>query len=495
MPVVPPFGLFRVIQAYKQQNASGVLIVKGRDFEVLFGMDRGLPKCVYKASPDYSLEAYLAQSNKISEVRLKRLAELATQNNLSSCHLLLKDKHLEPEEIRTYQQSLVEQVLERLMSLELQDFQLSEEPICNTFCPCKGVDPIKPLVQAIKAFKNNDFMQSAIEKTFLSETLFPSDENAALLDEVKRSFGDSRVVFLARQGRFAEIPKVTVSNPLELRVAFFLVVTRAWQRKPVFAKPATSSPLSEVATMLKPVVSEMRAKNHYQLLQIPPDATIYDCIRSVERLRKKYALTKYEGSSDDAKKFLFYIHQRLEEAHRTLLNRDLRLAYNKNIGIETPGLLSTIANIFDAEALFEQGMAEYKKQHYREAGDAFLEASNREPRDPRYAVWFAKALMAQAFSKDMTERLVALLSKVVEDHKDCAMAYATLAEVYRRAGQKKEAEECCAKALSIDPENSDAKRTKALLQKREMPSTITFRKEESVVKRILGVLKGSKGED
>jgi len=49
--------------------------------------------------------------------------------------------------------------------------------------------------------------------------------------------------------------------------------------------------------------------------------------------------------------------------------------------------------------------------------------------------------------------------------------------------------------LSIDPENSDAKRTKALLQKREMPSTITFRKEESVVKRILGVLKGSKGED
>jgi|GEM_PF-6830466 len=494
MPAVPPFGLFRVIQAYKQERAHGVLTIKGRDFLVSFGLHQGLPKCVYKASPAYSLEASLEQSIKISEIRLKRVVEMANQKGVSSCHLLLKERHLEPEVIRSVQESLVSRVLQGLMPQELQDFVLAPESICNSLCPCKGVDPVTPLAQAIIEFENTDFMQSAVEKTFLSESLVPSDENAFLVEIAKRSFGDSRVIFLAQQERFGEIPKVTTSNPVELKTAFFLVVTRAWQKKPAVVSSPKRSPLSAVALSLKRVVSEMRIKNHYELLQIPPDATIYECLQGIERLRKKYAVSKYEGCSDDAKKFLVYIHQRIDEAHRTLLNRGLRLAYNKNLGLDTPGLSSTVVKILDAEALFEQGMAHYAKQHYREAADAFLEASNREPRDPRYAVWYVKALMAQPFSGDMTERALGLLNRVIEEHNDCAMAYATLAEVYRRLGQKKEAEEYCFKALSIEPDNSDAKRTKSLLKKTEIPSTITFRKGESVVRRILGIIKGSKRE-
>jgi tetratricopeptide (TPR) repeat protein len=495
MAVVPPFGLYRIIQAYRQQKANGTLAIKGHDFEVVFGLQAGVPKCVFRASPPYSLEDYLIKSRSISEVHLNKVLEKAQQGQSSSCLVLLKERHLEPEVIKTAQESLVSSVLESLMPLELEGFTYSAEQVCNSSCPCNVVDPMKPLVRAIKTFDFKVVMQSAVERFFLSETLIPSDEYDPLLEEAKRSFGDSRVVFLARQTRFPEIPKVTSKDPVELRVAFFLVVTRAWQKKPIETPAPEPSHLSEVATALKPVVSEMRTKNHYQILQCPPDATLFDCIQGIEQLRKKYALNKYQGNFEDAREFLFYIHQRIEEAHRTLLNRDLRLAYNKNLGIETPGLVSTVANLFDAEALFEQGMAEYNRQHYREAEDAFLEATKREPRDPRYAVWFAKALMAQAFSRDVNERALAVLNKVIEERRDFAMAYATLGEVYRRLGQRKEAEDCCAKALSLDPENDDAKRTKSLLKKREMPSTITFRKEESVVKRILGAFKGSKKED
>jgi len=260
-------------------------------------------------------------------------------------------------------------------------------------------------------------------------------------------------------------------------------------------KPANASEQILVDPELdRAIVSELeRASrlNHYDLLEIGPDARLSAVRMSQLRARRRYSPSRYEGGvSQESMVALRELIDRINRVGEMFGDLSLRVAYNRSQSISTPGLEAQLAAIFEARGLWRQGVSLLELRKPSEAIEYFEAAENIDQEEPEYLCSQGMALLAMAPEDDTYETIESLLDVAFSFDPDLIPAHLLAAEYSVRKSDLETAQSHIRKVLALDPDNRDAKTFKKRAKSATGLGQVSFkRKQESLLQKAIKLIR------
>jgi curved DNA-binding protein CbpA len=262
-----------------------------------------------------------------------------------------------------------------------------------------------------------------------------------------------------------------------------LTVKTATASKPVFqqaqqtpaAKPLQANQTSVAEKTTQPIMPEVdqrkevedflarieRARNFYEVLGLERQAEDSEIKRAYHTAAKKYHPDRFHheiGTSFHSR--LQIAFARVAQAYDTLKDAKTRTVYDHKLGRQevagATGAQTQGANKEQmAEERFQQALKVYKQNNIEQALPLFGQAVRLAPNQARYHAHYGQAL---AHNQQMRRQAETEFQEAIKlDSKNVAYSL-MLAEFYRDQKHYKRAQSVVQRALTIDPNNKDARR-------------------------------------
>lgn len=473
----------------KEGNRRLDLQVSGGQLSI--GLRSGRPLYASTDILHMTFGAYLANAKLIPDDAVAEIESAGSLPGSPACLRLLQNGRTSPEQVRQFNESHLRSVLAVMLSAPISDWSFASDESCDPDCGCEGVDPGPELMRAVGQFPRPDTMLPMVKRFLSGGPFFLAKGGESMLTHAKTHVGESRILFLVRQGRCRDLDEDILSDENNLRILFGLTVAGVLTREAVSgsAPRAVGEGNGEVLRELRDKVKDFEHHNHYEVLRVDIDSRVSTVDTAWANLRRRFGRARFEElRSAEVDDHLNAIHSKLDQARAILTDRDRRMAYNRSIESSSPSLEARLAQMFDARDVWRSGMALLQERKGKEALLRFEEALRQDPEEPTFKVSIANAMLTMQPDGDALERAESLLHEALETNDrmvDAHLAVATLCRL-RKDGDK--AMEHVRNVLRLDPDNEEARRLKELLKAQPKPSKMSFQKKtsESVVDKLVG---------
>jgi len=256
-------------------------------------------------------------------------------------------------------------------------------------------------------------------------------------------------------------------------------------------RPAETLVDPELEKAIKAELTRAARLNHYEMLEIAPDARVSAVRMAVLRNRRRYSPSRYEGGvSAESLKGLESLIDRINKVGDILSDLNLRVAYNRSQGISTPGLEAQLAAIFEARGFWRQGMQLLEQRNANDALEMFERAENCDSEEPDYFCAQGNALLAMAPADDTYETIESLLDVAMSFDQDLVGAHMLYAEYMVRKNDFEAAQVHIRKVLALDPESREARAFRVKTKVSLAGGQVNFKKkQDSILQRALKLIK------
>lgn len=487
---VPAWGLYRLLKALQGKKGSRRLDLQVSGGRLSLGLKSGHPLYATTDILHMTFGAYLASAKLIPDDAVGEIETGSNPLNGPGCRRLLEQGRTTPEQVRQFNESHVRSVLSVVLPAPITDWKLVSDDPCDPDCGCEGVDPGPELMRAVAQFPRPDSLRPMVTRFLSGGPFFLAKGGESMLTHAKTHLGESRILFLVRQGRCREVDEGILSDETSLRILFGLNVAGVLTREAISdaAPRATGDGNGEVLRELRDKVKELEPLNHYEVLGVGIDARVSTVDTAWADMRRRFARARFEemriAEVDD---HLNAIHSKLDQARAILNDRERRTAYNRSLDATSPSLEARLSQMFDARDVWRSGMALMQERKGKEALLRFEEALRQDPDEPTFKVSIANALLSSPAEGDSLERAETLLSEVLDSNDRMVDAHIAMATLYRLRRDGEKSSEHVRKALRLEPDNEEARRLKELLKAQTKPSKMSFQKKksESVVEKLV----------
>lgn len=231
--------------------------------------------------------------------------------------------------------------------------------------------------------------------------------------------------------------------------------------------------------------------NHYELLEIAPEARVSAVRMAVLRARRRYSPSRYEGGvSPDTMKSLQGLIDRINKVGDIFSDLKLRVSYNRSQNISTPGLEAQLAAMFEARGFWREGMELLEQRKAAEALELFEAAENCDAEEPEYFCAQGMALLAMAPATDTYETIESLLDVAFSFDADLVGAHLLAADYMVRKNDFEAAQSHIRKVLALDPESREARAFRVKAKASKAAGQVNFKKkQESLLQKAINLIK------
>lgn len=537
---IPAWGLYRLLKGIESRAISGHLDVTTADGPVTFGLKKGRIFQAESEVPTLGFGAYL--------VRARMVSDPAAAERLASTRRLVDAGIIRPEDASKLHGSYARAVLSKVLPLPCTGWSFTPTEMLMGVVSDHPVDPFPELVRAVTRDGVLPELRVVVDRARASGSLVLAPGFEFALSHAKSQFGELKVLFVLRQGRTEDITDEMLAQDDTVRVLFALIVAglmhagtaapgvppvapaaarpeaaasaaaRSVERiaepppaaasrssshrpppavpqRPTWMGPQDSIRLAGVSNPfekeLRSAWNEMQSRNHFEVLGVSVDARD-SCIATAHlKARAQFSRAKYDDVVPaEAIEILDRILRHLDTVRDILLDRTRRNAYNRQSGIATPSLESRIVEIHEARSMWRAGV-EMLQAH--KAGDAlaqFEAAARQDPHEPEFKVYQAWAILAMPPSGDNLQRALEAVEEAAKVEPDLVEGLVCQATIARLQGRFDDAREFVRRALSLDPDHSEARAVKDLLRARAPAPKMNFQKSRlSLVDRVMALFK------
>jgi tetratricopeptide (TPR) repeat protein len=251
----------------------------------------------------------------------------------------------------------------------------------------------------------------------------------------------------------------------------------------------------EVVQEERPLVDALRrigsAKNHFDVLGVPSDASI-DAFRNsyfdLVRLLHPDRLGVHDEAVGLAAAKAF---ERVREAWECLKDEASRTAYTDHaiLGKKTEDelIMERVREIFDGEAAFRRGMAAFNAGRIIAAHAAFEEASRLVPEDLEFRMYLAYTTFRTLSARDPSQakKGIEMIQRAIADGGRADTGHLLLGRIHREQGDDESAIAAFSDAVKANPANLDAPREIDRIKRRREAKAPVEQKKESLLVRVL----------
>ena len=203
------------------------------------------------------------------------------------------------------------------------------------------------------------------------------------------------------------------------------------------------------------------AKDHYEVLDVPPAATAENIKDSYHQLARWFHPDRFHQSKKDLRDRIDSAFARVAQAYETLGDDSRRADYDRKLAgkksasdQKSTSEPAAKAAKDRAETVFRQGMDALRRNQHDEAIRLLGEAASLEPRRARYRAFYGSAMSHQP---NLRRNAEAELQAAVTMEPNNSSFHLMLAELYQTVGLRSRAQNEAARALAADPSSEAAR--------------------------------------
>jgi tetratricopeptide (TPR) repeat protein len=202
--------------------------------------------------------------------------------------------------------------------------------------------------------------------------------------------------------------------------------------------------------------------DYFMMLDLARDATREDIEESFFALAKRWHPDRLPPELAPVRDACSRVFARMNEAHATLANDDLRARYMKLLaeGSGSPEMQEAVAKVVSAAQKFQKAEVCFKRNDLAQAETFCRQALDEDPTQPDYIAMLAwlVALKPESQSAEETGGSIKMLDKAISMSERCERAYYWRGMLHKRLGKTDLALKDFRRAAELNPRNIDAVR-------------------------------------
>lgn len=233
-------------------------------------------------------------------------------------------------------------------------------------------------------------------------------------------------------------------------------------QSPPASSPDSVRQVHPLEAEVKAFVTEMRDKNHFEVLGATPKTPASDLRRLYTKLAKRFHPDAFPAHTpEDILEKARSVTARLNEAYQTLANAEQREQYLALLNDDRiRGDIRRAERIKEASIKAQMGLVMFKKREYASARNYYRFAVDNDASNAEYLTQYA---LCHLIDNKLARPLVLpkaqeLLEKAIAAHPDHAPAFYHLGKIHLECEAPEKAKEAFQAALSADPNHKDAAR-------------------------------------
>jgi curved DNA-binding protein CbpA len=230
------------------------------------------------------------------------------------------------------------------------------------------------------------------------------------------------------------------------------------------ARPAPPAALD--AGALRALLAKLAKADHFEVLGVARAAPGPDIKVAYFQLAKTYHPDAVPASTaPEVKKLCSEVFSKVSEAWSVLAEDAPRAAYLEALATGSVEPVD-VANIFQAENVFQEGALLAKARRYDEAIRKFEEATKLNPEEAEFAIWKAYAeFLAAPDKRTRFSSGASAIEAALKRNPRCAQGYLFLGQMAKLMGDLGLAERHLKRGLEVAPEHGDLQRELRYLRK------------------------------
>ncbi|PLY02170.1 MAG: hypothetical protein C0623_04065 [Desulfuromonas sp.] len=215
--------------------------------------------------------------------------------------------------------------------------------------------------------------------------------------------------------------------------------------------------------------ARMMQQDYFALLGVEHQASTDNVRKAYVQLAKKYHPDRYlqENISNDLKKKINSLFQRIGEAYETLSNPARKNEYLKELTGKGKKKENEAADILHAETAFQKGLVLLKVNDFAKAKIELEKAVKLYAKEPEYLCHLAWARFKDSDSDVEKDQAKKMLLKAIQMNPDMDKGHFYLGHMLKEEGKEREAEKRFERAIQCNPDNTEALRELRLFQMRK----------------------------
>ncbi len=481
------YELYNLLRTLKTRQATGLLMVESGTGVFEIYLRQGAIVYLHTADTERSLPAFLLKAGLIEKGVLRKVIAQARSKGQGFEESAIELEVFTAEELARAKSNHQNALLAFVLSLKSVDIELKEKPLPPALNTMPAIDPFPALCHAVAAKDDNNYMRSILEPMLLQGLRIDQKELSRRLPVLKSSMGDHEILYWLQEGDFGKITVTILEDDTALRILFLLYLDDMLGT----SEPETDEQQDEIIASLAGNLSKMIKLNYYEILGVTIDAPLSLIDSRYKSLKRRFSSTRYEGThyQDKAKDLLKQIHELLDKARNTLVDKNKRSNYNRLMKIDSPAMTERLDAMFEAQALFENGLKVMDSGAFNDAELLFKQAVETFKDDILYTAYLVKVRLLSCRGDCNLDELRDALKKALHMNPEHPEILYTMAQLETKAGNAEQAINYARRTLSQDPENLDAR---ALLRiHTSSPGSISLGKGSKIQwQRIFDVIKG-----
>jgi DnaJ-class molecular chaperone len=192
-------------------------------------------------------------------------------------------------------------------------------------------------------------------------------------------------------------------------------------------------------------------KDYYHILGVDRQAGDAEIKQAYRRLAMKYHPDRSPADSRDG--LASNAFQEVNEAYHTLIDKNRRAQYNKQLAERSSGAQGHTVQDNQAEMAYRHGIEAYKANQFKRAVEYFSAASKM---NPRKAIYFNRLGMAVIRAGGPLDEARAACERAIQMEMYNPEHYLSLGIIYQTAGLDDKARAQYKEAIKWDPKNVQA---------------------------------------
>jgi len=481
------YELYKLLKTIKFRRASGLLRITAPEGVFDVYLKRGLVIYIHTTAPEHSLPAFLLKAGLVEKEVLSTVISHARANHKSFDKAIEDLNILAQGMLGKIKASHQNTLLAFVLSLKALEIELKEKDLPQSMNNMEPLNVFPALCRAAAALSDIEYMRTILD-SILIQGLQISTDSFDLLPMLKTFIGEHDVLYWIRQGELNKITPKTIEDPTAVRILFVLYLDDH------LSGPQVDLPHEhdEILSSLKSQLSKMLRMNYYEILGVTIESPLSVVESKYNSLKRRFSSSRYESTSyqDKVEDLIRQIHELLDKARETLLDKTRRMDYNRLLKIDSPGLNTRLISMFNAQNSFMSGLRVLDGGSLRDAETFFKQAVEEFNDDPLYMTFLARVRLISCGRNDKKlEEISQTLKIAFSKNPEHPEILYTMAQLANKQGKPETAVSYIKRVLSLDPNHQNAK---ALLRVHtSQPEALSLKKGSKIPwSQIFDFIKG-----